>query len=198
MNKNIKAIIAILIIAIFISAFLNIFLYQKIDDKEKEIIREKSENSSLESNIRELQQSVDDLEKKNKSLSDYLSELNSYYKKLNDNNERDLQELNSNNNQIYQQSNNNVRFESSRSNSEGNATVVYRKSGCDYFILENNRGFIVAEWMGGNDPDIGDNISGNFHSFGTKDYYNQSRSSDSRLWLDDYDLSTKEHNAVIF
>jgi hypothetical protein len=43
--------------------------------------------------------------------------------------------------------------------------------------------------MGGNDPDLGDKVSGNFNSFGTKDFYNQSRDRDCRLWIDDYMLS---------
>jgi len=72
--------------------------------------------------------------------------------------------------------------------SEAVAVVVYKTS-CDYFILENSGGYIVAEWMGGNDPEIGDRISGNFKSFGTADFYNQSLSSDMRLWIDDYWLS---------
>ena len=73
--------------------------------------------------------------------------------------------------------------------SKGTATVVFRHDGCDYMILENNSGYIVAEWMGGNDPDLGDRVAGVFNSYGTKDFYNMRRHSKSRLWIDDYMLS---------
>jgi hypothetical protein len=56
-------------------------------------------------------------------------------------------------------------------------------------VTDNASGYIVAEWYGGNDPDLGDKITGDFGSFGMKDYYNQTKELDSRLWLDDYMLS---------
>ncbi len=81
--------------------------------------------------------------------------------------------------------------ENSESSSSSNniATVTYRKSGCDYFVLENNSGFIVAEWMGGNDPDLGDKIAGDFKSYGTKEFYNNTRKRDCKFWIEDYALS---------
>lgn len=74
----------------------------------------------------------------------------------------------------------------------GVAVAVYRPASCDYFILENSSGYIVAEWMGGNDPDAGDKITGDFNSFGTHDFYNQTKDSESNLWIDDYMLSKDE------
>ena len=74
----------------------------------------------------------------------------------------------------------------------GVAVVVYRRSSCDYFILENSSGYIVAEWMGGNDPDEGDKFTGDFNSFGTHDFYNQTKDSESNLWIDDYMLSKED------
>ena len=70
----------------------------------------------------------------------------------------------------------------------GLATVVYRSSSCDYFILENQTGYIVAEWMGGNDPDVGDKVTGDFNSFGLRDFYNQTLDTDCSLWIDNYML----------
>jgi hypothetical protein len=74
----------------------------------------------------------------------------------------------------------------------GVAVVVYRRSSCDYFMLENSSGYIVAEWMGGNDPDEGDKITGDFNSFGTHDFYNQTKDSESNLWIDDFMLSKED------
>lgn len=74
----------------------------------------------------------------------------------------------------------------------GVAVVVYRGSSCDYFILENSSGYIVAEWMGGNDPDDGDKLTGDFNSFGTHDFYNQTKDAESNLWIDDFMLSKED------
>lgn len=68
-------------------------------------------------------------------------------------------------------------------------TIVYKESGCDYFIVENDEGYILAEWMGGNDPDVDDIIAGDFNSYGMKDFYNLNAESGTRLWIDDYMLS---------
>ena len=43
--------------------------------------------------------------------------------------------------------------------------------------------------MGGNEPDGGDVVIGNFNSFGTKDFFNKSDGQDSRLYIDDYSLT---------
>ena len=70
----------------------------------------------------------------------------------------------------------------------GFATVIYKSPSCDYFILENQSGYIVAEWMSGNDPNVGDKVTGDFNSFGLRDFYNQTMDSDCSLWIDDYML----------
>lgn len=69
------------------------------------------------------------------------------------------------------------------------AKVVYVKSGCDYFILENLLGFIVAQHFSGADPEVGDEYIGDFNTFGLYDLYNQTQKSSSSLWLDDFMLS---------
>ena len=55
--------------------------------------------------------------------------------------------------------------------SDFGATVVYRKSGCSYFILQSSQRYIVAEWFGGRDPDIGEVLLG------------YSIHSDLKIWL---------------
>lgn len=44
--------------------------------------------------------------------------------------------------------------------------VVYKNGGCDYFIVETNRGYSLLEWYGGNDPNRGDVLVGNYESYG--------------------------------
>jgi hypothetical protein len=70
--------------------------------------------------------------------------------------------------------------------------VVYKKSGCDYFIVETNMGYALLEWYGGNDPDEGDIVVGNFESYGFKDIYNLTANSILRVWVEDYWLSKEE------
>lgn len=67
--------------------------------------------------------------------------------------------------------------------------VAYKKSGCDYFIAETVSGYVLLEWYGGNDPDEGDIIVGNFESYGFKDIYNLTADSELRVWVEDYMLS---------
>lgn len=67
--------------------------------------------------------------------------------------------------------------------------VVFKKSGCDYFIVETNMGFALLEWFGGNDPDKEDVIIGDFESYGMKDIYNNTAESKLRVWVEDFWLS---------
>ncbi|MCF8450199.1 MAG: hypothetical protein K9G49_10055 [Taibaiella sp.] len=165
MSSKIIGIIAVIVIISLV--VMNIYSFQNNKDKERVIRNAMSDKTSLESRVQELEKEVSELADENKSLLEIIS---SYR-------------------QVSQASLSRVSLTSIHASTDGNATVVYRVRGCDYFILENNMGYIIAEWFGGNDPDVGDNISGDFHSFGTKDYYNQSKSTGTRLWLDDYMLS---------
>jgi len=84
-----------------------------------------------------------------------------------------------------------IRYEndSRSSTSEIKAVVVYRSENCDYMILENSIGYILAEWYGGNDPDLGNIIVGGFNSYGMREFYNLSRDRQVKLYIDDYRLS---------
>jgi len=44
--------------------------------------------------------------------------------------------------------------------SAAKGVVVYYKSGCDYYIVETNMGYVLLEWYGGNDPSEGDTLVG--------------------------------------
>lgn len=67
--------------------------------------------------------------------------------------------------------------------------VVYKKSGCSYFIVEAILGYAILEWYGGNDPDKGDIIVGNFESYGLKTVYNMTADAESKVYVDNYWLS---------
>lgn len=67
--------------------------------------------------------------------------------------------------------------------------IVYKKSGCDYFIVETALGYDLIEWYGGNDPDKGDTLIGNFESYGFEDIYNITADSELRVYVEDYWLS---------
>ncbi len=70
--------------------------------------------------------------------------------------------------------------------------VVYKKSWCDYFIVETNMGYALLEWYEGNDPEEGDIIVGNFESYGFKDIYNLTADSELKVWVEDYWLSKED------
>ena len=67
--------------------------------------------------------------------------------------------------------------------------VVFKKSGCDYYIVETNMGFALLEWFGGNDPDVGDTIVGDFEKYGMKTLHNLTRDSETKVWVEDFWLS---------
>lgn len=153
-----------------------------ISSNKKTIKSQRYDISEFNDKIEELEQKISKLENEKDELENQINE---------------LENISQSNNitSSYQQRGYSNSFYGNEINEreayagQGQATVVFRKSGCDYMILENNRGYIVAEWMGGNDPDQGDNIGGNLNSYGTKEFYNLSRNSKTKLWIDDYMLS---------
>ena len=72
------------------------------------------------------------------------------------------------------------------------AAVYKRVSGCDYMILEERGDYYVVEWMGGYDPDEGDRIQGDLRHYGTKTCYVLNRERESRLYVDDYEVSLSD------
>ena len=67
--------------------------------------------------------------------------------------------------------------------------VVYKKSGCAYYIVETAAGYALLEWFGGNDPDEEDIIDGDYESYGMKTVRNVTANSDTQVWVDDFWLS---------
>jgi len=65
--------------------------------------------------------------------------------------------------------------------------VVYIKSNCDYFIVESQSGdYALLEWYGGNIPNKGDIVVGDFESYGFANIYNLTADSELRVWVENY------------
>ena len=69
--------------------------------------------------------------------------------------------------------------------------VVYNKTGCDYYIVETISGYALLEWFGGNDPNEGDILVGDYESYGTKDIYNITADAETMVWVEEFWLSKK-------
>lgn len=67
--------------------------------------------------------------------------------------------------------------------------VVYYRSGCDYYIIESRSGYALLEWYGGNDPDEGDVIVGEFERYGLQRLHNLTRDQETSAYVEDYGLS---------
>jgi len=73
--------------------------------------------------------------------------------------------------------------------SAAKGAVVYYKSGCDYYIVKTNMGYVLLEWYGGNDPSEGDTLVGEYETYGMKDIYNLTADSETQVWVEDFWLS---------
>ncbi len=69
--------------------------------------------------------------------------------------------------------------------------VILKPKGCrGYFLADGDSGGIyLLEWYGGYDPEVGDSISGDIHSYGFKDVFYTDSNQSGRVWVDDYLLS---------
>ena len=71
---------------------------------------------------------------------------------------------------------------------KGSVVLVVR--GCDYYVVDAPSGFAVLEWFGGNQPQKGDVMAGDFETYGFQDLYNLTRNgAETRVWVEDYWLS---------
>lgn len=166
--KRTTFIIALFLAIICIISALFLISYKKTIRQASEISNLEVKMEKLKKDLAESEDEKVDLEKKNSALEEL--EKHSYHYSIS------VPGISGNNDV----------------GSNGVATVVYRKASCDYFILENSKGYIVAEWFGGTDPDINDKITGSLNSFGFKDLYNQTHDSECRFWIDDYMLSKED------
>jgi len=68
-------------------------------------------------------------------------------------------------------------------------TVVFRISGCDYFLDNGPQGYYLLEWYGGHDPSVGDAFVGYERGYGFKNVIYIQSGSTGRVWAEDYLLS---------
>jgi hypothetical protein len=64
--------------------------------------------------------------------------------------------------------------------------VTHRVSSCDYFVVQTANGYALLEWYGGNDPDKGDVLVGDFEAYGMKDVFNITSDDELRVWVEEY------------
>lgn len=69
-------------------------------------------------------------------------------------------------------------------------TVVYRVSGCDYFVADGRAGLYILEWYGGYDPREGDKLVGYERGYGFKNVTYLANGREGRIYVDDYLLSS--------
>lgn len=67
--------------------------------------------------------------------------------------------------------------------------VVKRVSGCDYYMVDATSGYAILEWYGGNDPDEGDSITGNFKVYGFHTFFVGYNDVETRAYVEDWGLS---------
>ena len=76
--------------------------------------------------------------------------------------------------------------------------IVVATSSCDYFVASTNDGYTVAESNGDADPDKGNILQGNFNAYGARDYYNDSKKTESRMNVEDYQLKFDEAERMMW
>jgi hypothetical protein len=70
--------------------------------------------------------------------------------------------------------------------------VTKTVSGCDYFIVDAPSGYVVAEWYGGHDPYVGEQVVGSFNSYGFLTFFYGSGKTEGRVYIEDYGLGEDE------
>lgn len=71
-------------------------------------------------------------------------------------------------------------------------TVIYKESGCDSYIVKTENGYSLIQTFSGNDPEKGDELTGDYQKNGFSDAYNVTTNSETRVWVDDYALPKSE------
>lgn len=71
-------------------------------------------------------------------------------------------------------------------------TVSHRISGCDYFLVQTTAGYDLLEWYGGHDPDKGDELIGNYESYGFHDILDETADQSIRVYTEEYWLSKSD------
>lgn len=77
-------------------------------------------------------------------------------------------------------------FTSNKNSDETIGVVIWEGDGCDYYIIETNKWFVLVEWYKGKLYE-GDKVKGNLHSYNFKYLINLSRGgSEVKVWVENY------------
>lgn len=76
-------------------------------------------------------------------------------------------------------------------------TVIYRVSGCDYFIANGPAGLYVVEWYRGYDPSEGDKFVGYERGYGFKNIVYLRNGREGRIYIQDYLLSAERAAEIL-
>ena len=172
-NRNKDFLFKLLVLWLVVSIIVIFNQKEEIENGEFQVKDLENEKEVLTSKIRDLENEKEELESDSYSYSQ----------------ENEKENYQSYSSTTSSSSNYNTISDEDAYLSKGSAIVVYKMSSCDYFILESNSGFIIAQWMGSNEPSQGDQVAGDFNNFGTDTFYNVTRSTESKLWIDNYMLS---------
>ena len=65
-------------------------------------------------------------------------------------------------------------------------------SSCDYFLLFNKSGYVVAEHSSGEEFDEGKYVYGNINTYGSLDIYNEDLDESETIYVEDWGLSKED------
>jgi len=86
-------------------------------------------------------------------------------------------------------------FISAASNKAPSATasvIVKRLGSCDYFLLYNKSGYVVAEHYTGEEFDEGKMVYGNINTYGYVDIYNEDLDETEHIYIEDWGLNKSD------
>lgn len=58
-----------------------------------------------------------------------------------------------------------------------------------HYVVLTTMGYALLEWYGGDTPEKGDTIVGDFESYGMKELYNLRSDNEVKFWVEEYWLS---------
>jgi hypothetical protein len=70
--------------------------------------------------------------------------------------------------------------------------ITYRVSGCDYFLVQTQKGYDLLEWYGGHDPDKGDVLVGRYEEYGFHDVLDDTADEPLRIYVEDFWLTKSD------
>jgi len=70
--------------------------------------------------------------------------------------------------------------------------VALKVSGCDYYLIYSNSGYVLVEWYGGHDPWKGEAVVGAFNSYGMKTVFFGAGATEGRIYVEEYWLTSDD------